>query len=477
MPRDPGTPGSSINLSEFSPEGDPTEVFFDTDGYDLASAAVSLSTNSVFAVRDTAGGQVYEYDGFTTGSGHGEALTGISGKPRSWIAADRSSSGYDQFAVINSDGTVSIVTNTSTGPGLDADGDGYPVAADCNDGDDSIHPGAAEVCDGVDNDCNTLTLEDEEDGDTWYLDGDGDTYGDPDTAVRSCTELDGYVSNGGDCNDGDRGKNREVDCAAAEACAEGGESPIDSYGEGDVICGPDGSYTLVLGTGDDDAVDYWGDGMASVTEGDWINYANEASALGWLFDASTYNGWAVETSGEYGVGGWALGTIEGSVMAPPAGLNPSTFVVGSASALATNGDGVEIPLKPGTHELDGYPVETDGGASDGGSADGGGADGGSADDTGGDGGAVGDGGTVGDGGADGGADGGGTDTGLEEDGGSTDGGAEEPGGWSCSVYNPQTGSMVPLVVTGLAMAGLVGRRRQSPKKNVSSQQAPFRKAA
>ncbi len=36
----------------------------------------------------------------------------------------------------------------------DGDGDGYCAGDDCNDGNAAIHPGAAETCDGVDNDCD-----------------------------------------------------------------------------------------------------------------------------------------------------------------------------------------------------------------------------------------------------------------------------------------------------------------------------------
>jgi hypothetical protein len=44
-------------------------------------------------------------------------------------------------------------------PPVDNDGDGSPVDVDCDDMDPSAHPGAAEVCDAVDNDCDGLLNE------------------------------------------------------------------------------------------------------------------------------------------------------------------------------------------------------------------------------------------------------------------------------------------------------------------------------
>lgn len=43
--------------------------------------------------------------------------------------------------------------DTSAGP-ADADGDGYTADADCDDTDASVHPGAADACDGVDRNCD-----------------------------------------------------------------------------------------------------------------------------------------------------------------------------------------------------------------------------------------------------------------------------------------------------------------------------------
>ncbi|MCK6531172.1 putative metal-binding motif-containing protein, partial [Myxococcota bacterium] len=52
------------------------------------------------------------------------------------------------------------------GAAVDGDGDGYVGPDDCDDANGGVHPGAEEVpYDGVDNDCDAATPDDDLDGD------------------------------------------------------------------------------------------------------------------------------------------------------------------------------------------------------------------------------------------------------------------------------------------------------------------------
>jgi len=83
----------------------------------------------------------------------------------------------------------------------DVDGDGVPACEDCDDRAAEAFPGGTEVCDGLDNDCNGVRDDAATDAPTWYLDDDGDGYGDPETAVEACEAPRGFVANEGDCDD------------------------------------------------------------------------------------------------------------------------------------------------------------------------------------------------------------------------------------------------------------------------------------
>jgi len=77
-------------------------------------------------------------------------------------------------------------------------------AADCDDGDPDIHPGADELCNGVDDDCDGDVDEDDAiDAPTWYRDHDGDGYGDAGVSADACDAPPNFVADATDCNDGD----------------------------------------------------------------------------------------------------------------------------------------------------------------------------------------------------------------------------------------------------------------------------------
>ncbi|MCZ7682921.1 MAG: putative metal-binding motif-containing protein [Sandaracinaceae bacterium] len=110
----------------------------------------------------------------------------------------------------------------------DDDLDGYPDAAcasgavaDCDDRDPTVHPGAPEIVDGIDNDCDG-TADGACESTAWYVDADRDGWGDESVAsVRSCDPQAGRVTRGGDCDDGDPDRNpgmRDVCNGADDDC-------------------------------------------------------------------------------------------------------------------------------------------------------------------------------------------------------------------------------------------------------------------
>ena len=74
---------------------------------------------------------------------------------------------------------------------------------DCDDTNPDVNPGATEICDGVDNNCDGNTDEGVES--TFYADTDGDGFGDPDSSTSACEAPSGFVADNTDCDDANPG--------------------------------------------------------------------------------------------------------------------------------------------------------------------------------------------------------------------------------------------------------------------------------
>ncbi len=120
----------------------------------------------------------------------------------------------------------------------DRDGDGERSVAfggaDCDDADPAVSPGAAEVCNGKDDDCDGRVDVGVTDGVPAFLDGDGDGYGV--TAVTACELSAGVVGDDGDCDDADAAVNpgavEDVCTEADEDCdgSGGASAPVYRFG-------------------------------------------------------------------------------------------------------------------------------------------------------------------------------------------------------------------------------------------------------
>lgn len=126
-----------------------------------------------------------------------------------WIGEVECTSDNSGAGIVDAYGAVNYYVPT---PPVDNDGDGYTSDIDCNDNDSSINPGATEICNSVDDDCDGLIDE--------GFDVDGD----------------GYTSCGGDCNDNDA----TINPGASETSCDGIDNDCDLLIDEDYasyICG------------------------------------------------------------------------------------------------------------------------------------------------------------------------------------------------------------------------------------------------
>ncbi|MDF1561510.1 MAG: MopE-related protein [Deltaproteobacteria bacterium] len=191
---------------------------------------------------------------------------------------------------------------------VDEDGDGayagcdaYVMRAgeDCEPLDPAIHPGATEICDNIDNDCvggvddNVAYLD-------YYLDGDGDGYGDGGAApVNDCTPPAGRVPDATDCDDGD--PNNWASCSAC----------VDGDGDG-TYAGCDAYQTILEDCDDGDGANF--PGNTEVCDG------ADNDCAGGADDGLTFSDYWPDIDGD-GFGDALAAPV--SACAPPAGTAPN----------------------------------------------------------------------------------------------------------------------------------------------------------
>ncbi|MEL6342577.1 MAG: MopE-related protein, partial [Myxococcota bacterium] len=187
----------------------------------------------------------------------------------------------------------------------DADGDGYGdptiTQVDCaapsghvsdnTDCDDTVsvaNPGQTEVCDAVDNDCDTEI--DEGVTVTRYPDTDGDGYGAPSAPTAACPTDAGYVDDSSDCDD----SAAAVFPGASETCNDDIDSDCD--GRDSNVCDQDlGAADATLVGGVDDragfsvstAGDVNQDGFADVIVGARFAGSGQPGAAYLIFGPAT----------------------------------------------------------------------------------------------------------------------------------------------------------------------------------------------
>jgi hypothetical protein len=92
---------------------------------------------------------------------------------------------------------------------IDMDQDGHPADLDCDDLNANVYPGAFEVCDGLDNDCDGTVDIEAVDASPFWVDQDLDSWGSGEP-ILACTAPASSAEREGDCDDADPSVNPDA---------------------------------------------------------------------------------------------------------------------------------------------------------------------------------------------------------------------------------------------------------------------------
>ncbi len=227
--------------------------------------------------------------------------------------------------------TARVHTGAGETGAPDLDGDGWSEGEDCDDSRDDIWPGAEELCDGEDQDCDEVIDEEAVDLLVMYRDADEDGYGHAEKSVSGCELLEGYSLAGGDCDDGEPAINPGV----GDADGDGEDEDCDGLTDEGAAWISDVELALFA--------DYSEDELRGVGAGDVDGDGLSDLLLAHAFPLDS------EAAGLY------LGPVTGAVTCCEEGaaatLSATAVTTGSASF---SGAGWDLARDPGDVDGDGF---------------------------------------------------------------------------------------------------------------------------
>ncbi|MEW6380808.1 MAG: DUF1566 domain-containing protein [bacterium] len=172
-------------------------------------ATDSMGAQGTASLTITIANQYHTYYQDADGDGYGDPNRSITALAAPAGYVDKGGDCQDSDANINPAASEVCDNKDNDCDGLVDENLAKPCSTGCGSGTETCQAGRwvgctapqprPETCDGKDNDCDGLV--DEGLARTYYLDADGDWYGDASESLQACSPPSGYVEDGTDCDD------------------------------------------------------------------------------------------------------------------------------------------------------------------------------------------------------------------------------------------------------------------------------------